>query len=288
MTETVTPTSSAPDPREAIRAKYGAVAGSSFDTAPPPVAFSISCEGLEGTGKTKFALSGPRPLVIVNFGDRDPNILLYAMSPEERRGVTIYNLQPTTPEGWTFQEAVKSLTALTEIITVEAPRMPGGTFVLDGGSSWWSAMQRVFVEPKEKERLAKGLKSTGGIIYAEANDRVRGILGYVKGLGCFLMITHQMSQDWDASGPIAGSYSPKRNSQIAGIVEVVLRFEKFCVVCGAPQCQNKDHVGRVHKTRIIKFAGNTALEGLWIDNADFAKIYSLYASKPFVQQAFEA
>lgn len=272
------------DPRETVRAKYNVTRGGTFDHS-TPLTFSLSLEGLEGTGKTHFAINTmPLPLVLVNFGDRSAVPFLYKMAPERAKQIMIYDIQPKSEEGWTFEEAVKSLISLTEIIQAEAPRMPGGSFILDGGSSWWSAMQRVFVEPKEKERLAKGQKSTGGIIYAEANDRVRGILGFIKTKACFLAITHQMSQDWDREGPIPGSFSPRRNSQIAGIVEVVLRFAKFCTVCAAPDCQNPQHAGRVHKARLVKFAGNTSMEGLWIDDPTFAKIYAMYSGQAFKQQ----
>lgn len=271
------------DPRIRVREKYGARPASEFDRN-TPITFSMSLEGLEGTGKTHFAvMTMPLPLVFVNFGDRPVTPFLYMLSPERAKYVIPYDIQPSTEEGWTFQEATKSLQALGEIIKAEAPRMRGGSFVLDGGSSWWSAMQRVFVEPKEQARLAAGQKSMGGLIYAEANDRVRGILGYLKSYGCFLAITHQMAQDWDASGPIPGSYSARRNSQIAGAVEVIIEFEKRCSVCNAPSCKTRDHTGRKHFARLVKFAGNTAMEGLVIENPDFAKVYALYTGKQFEQ-----
>ncbi len=151
--------------------------------------------------------------------------------------------------------------------------MRGGTFGLDGGSSWWSTMQTVFVEPKEKAAELAGKKRAGGLIYEEGNARARGILGYLKSIGCFLAMTHQLKQDWAADGPIPNQYSAKRNSQVPYLMEVVLRLAKFCATCGTPNCQNKTHIGRTHTSRLEKLSGNTALEGMWVDNLDFTTLY---------------
>jgi hypothetical protein len=245
------------------------------------IPFSMSLDGLEGTGKTYFALRLPKPLILVNFGDRPPHSLLYDMSPEERKGIYIKDIQPKSPEGWTFDEAVNSLIELNKIISAAAPMMPGGTFVLDGGSSWWSVMQQVFVEPKEKERLAAGKKLIGGIIYEEANNRVRGVLGHLRASGCFLAITHQLRQDWGPDGPIPNSYSPRKNSQVPYLVEVELEFFKLCATCNAPACQNNSHVGRKHFARIKKLSGNTSLEGMVIENLTFPKLYKMQTGQEF-------
>lgn len=271
--------------REELRAKLGALNVETDFDQNVPVAFSVTLDGLEGTGKTHFIIKTmPRPLVIVNFGDRSPNQFLYRMTEEERKDIVIYDIQPSTPDGWTYQEAVKGLMSLAEIIQTEAPHMPGGTFALDGGSSWWSVMQQVYVEPKEKERMAKNLKQVGGIIYEEANGRVRGVLGNIKAHGCFLAMTHQLKQDWDANGPIPGQYSAKKNSQVPYIMEVEVRLFKLCKACNAPNCQNllPEHMGRKHMARINKLSGNTTLEGIVVENLDFAALYKMQCGKSFV------
>lgn len=243
--------------------------------------FSVSLDGLEGTGKTYFALRMPKPIVIVNFGDRNPEILLYDMTPEERAGIYTTNIQPSGPEGWTFQEAVESLKTLNTIVATAAPQMPGGTFVLDGGSSWWSVMQQVFVEPKEKERLAAGKKQVGGIIYEEANNRVRGVLGHIKSNGCFLAMTHQLKQNWDDKGPIPDSYSPRKNSQVPFLMEVEVEFFKVCSQCGGKGCVTQGHFGRKHMARLKKLSGNTQLEGLVLESLDFAKLYKMQTGREY-------
>lgn len=249
-----------------------------------PISFSISLDGLEGTGKTHFIMfTMPRPLVVVNFGDRSANQFLYRMTDEEREGVYTYDIQPSSPEGWTFAEAVKSLVTLNTIIAEMAPSMPGGTFALDGGTSWWSVMQQVFVEPKEKERMVAGKKQVGGIIYEEANNRVRGVYGHIKSNGCFLVMTHQMKQDWDKDGPVVGSFSPKKNSQIQYLAEAEVTLMKFCLQCQGFACEKEGHMGRKYVGRIKKLSGPSgkALEGIQIENLTFPVLYKLQTGKTF-------
>lgn len=243
--------------------------------------FSVSLDGLEGSGKTYFALRMPRPTVLVNFGDRSASILLYDMTPEERKGIYTTDIQPKSPEGWTFGEAVESLKTLNGIVAAAAPAMPGGTFILDGGSSWWSVMQTVFVEPKEQAALAAGKKRAGGLIYEEANNRVRGVLGHIKANGCFLAITHQMKQNWDKDGPIPDSYSAKKNSQIPFLVECEVEFFKVCKTCGGKGCLTAGHFGRTHKARLRKLSGNTGLEGLVLDGLTFQGLYKMQTSREY-------
>ncbi len=265
--------------KDALRAKYAQsgtlISGSTFAEEDHPPTFSISLEGLEGTGKTHFViLTMPLPMVIVNFGDRNPIPFLYQMPEERRKQITIYNIQPPSEQGWDFANAVGSLKELGEIVRVEGPGMTGGTFAFDGGSSWWSVMQQVFVEPKEKAAEAAGKKKAGGLIYEEANNRARGVMGYIKTLGCYFVMTHQLKQDWASDGPIPNQFSPRRNSQVPYLMEVVVRMMKVCSSCKAPNCQNKDHVGRLHMSRLEKLSGNTGLEGMWVENLDFPMLYS--------------
>jgi len=243
--------------------------------------FSVSLDGLEGVGKTYFALRMPKPIVVVNFGDRAPEILLYDMTTEEREGIFTTNIQPKSTEGWTFTEAVESLKTLNTVVATTAPKMPGGTFVLDGGSSWWSVMQQVFVEPKEKAAMAAGKKKAGGLIYEEANNRVRGVVGHIKANGCFLALSHQLRQNWDATGPVPDSYSPRKNSQIPFLMEVEVEFFKVCSMCGGKGCITTGHFGRKHMARLKKLSGNTALEGLVVEALTFQSLYKMQTSRDY-------
>ncbi len=257
-------------------------AGDEFDVN-APVSFSVSYDGLEGAGKTYIIINTmPRPLAIINFGDRSALQFLYKMTPEEREGIYTIDIQPSSPEGWTFTEAVESLKTLNTVVATMAPNMQGGTFALDGGSSWWSVMQQVYVEPKEKERMAAGTKKTGGIVYEEANNRVRGVIGHIRANGCFLALTHQMKQNWDKDGPVIGSFSPKKNSQVPFLMEVEVTLMKLCsaktgenAVCNAFACEKVGHVGRDHFGRIKKLSGNTTLEGMQIKGLTFPMIYQM-------------
>lgn len=243
--------------------------------------FGVSLDGLEGAGKTYFALRMPKPIVLVNFGDRNPEILLYDMTEDERKDIYTTNIQPTSTEGWTLGESVESLKTLNTLVAAAAPVMPGGTFILDGGSSWWSVMQQVYVEPKEQAALAAGKKRAGGLIYEEANNRVRGVIGHVKANGCFLAMTHQLKQNWDANGPIPDSYSAKKNSQVPFIMEVEVEFFKVCSQCGGKGCLTAGHFGRTHKARLKKLSGNTALEGLVLDSLVFPKLYKMQTNREY-------
>jgi len=267
--------------QQALEAKGIAINDASMLDPTSLLPFSVSLDGLEGSGKTYFSLRMPKPIVLVNFGDRSPEILLYDMTDEERDGIYTTNIQPSSPEGWTFTESVESLKTLNAVVSTAAPLMPGGTFILDGGSSWWSVMQTVFVEPKEQAALATGKKRAGGLIYEEANNRVRGVLGHIKANGCFLAITHQLKQNWDANGPVPDSYSAKKNSQVPFLMEVEVEFFKVCKDCGGRGCVTPGHFGRTHKGRLKKLSGNTALEGLVLDSLDFPKLYKMQTSRDY-------
>lgn len=255
--------------------------GREFDINIPP-SFAVSYDGLEGSGKTYIIINTmPRPLVIVNFGDRSALQFLYKMTEEERKGIYTIDIQPSSPEGWTFTEAVESVKQLNTVVQTIAAKMPGGTFAIDGGTSWWSVMQQIFVEPKEKERMAAGKKKTGGIIYEEANNRVRGVIGHVMSQGCFLAMTHQMKQNWDGDGPIPNSFSPKKNTQIPYLMEVEVTLMKLCSTCKAFKCDQEGHVGRTHIGRIKKLSGNTDLEGIQIEGLTFPQIYTMQTGVPY-------
>jgi len=245
--------------------------------------FSVSLDGLEGAGKTYFALRMPKPIVLVNFGDRNPDILLYDMDERERDGIFTTNIQPKSPEGWTFAEAVESLKTLNTVVSTAAPKMQGGTFILDGGSSWWSVMQQVFVEPKEQAALAAGKKKAGGLIYEEANNRVRGVLGHIRANSCFLAITHQLRQNWDANGPVPDSFSARKNSQVPFLMECEVEFFKVCSICSGKGCQVPGHFGRTHMARLKKLSGNTALEGLVVEKLTFESLYKMQTGRDYVR-----
>lgn len=274
--------------RAALEAKYQArgayISEETFKDWNDEVPFSISLDGREGTGKTQFyMLTMPRPLVVINFGDRSPLQFFYRMSPEERKDIKVFDLQAKTSSGFTEAEGRVAVGEMADIIDAYAANMRGGTFALDGGSSWWSVMQQVFVEPKQRQRELAGEKQVGGIVYEEANGRVRGVIGYLKSQGIYLAMTHQMKQDWDAKGPIPNQYSPRKNSQIPGLMEVEITTTKRCVVCSAPDCQNPQHVGRKHYGTIKKLSGNTALEGTTLEglDLDFSTVYRLQNGREY-------
>ena len=90
----------------ASRERYGGQAASSIkhrsDRTTP---FSISVEGLEGTGKSFFGLTScPLPIVHVNFGDRDATPIIDQLDDDRAAAVTTYNFYPKSAEGWTRQE----------------------------------------------------------------------------------------------------------------------------------------------------------------------------------------
>ncbi len=102
----------------ALRAKFAAkgafIDGASFKHEDHPITFSISLEGLEGTGKTDFIVNTmPLPIVLVNFGDRSAIPFLYNMDEARRSQVHIYDIQPSSDQGWTLAEAIDSLKQLS-------------------------------------------------------------------------------------------------------------------------------------------------------------------------------
>jgi len=276
---TPTPPPTTPSPT------YAVLDGSTLDVAHPPILpFSISVEGLEGTGKTYFSLlTCPTPIVMINFGDRDPRHYLYSMPNDRRAKVRLINFHSRNPGGWTRQEAAESLSQLTQAAQLETAdgRLNCGTFIIDSGSTWWQAVQEVHVAPLEEKRIASGEKQTGGLIYGRANLIVSGILNYIKNQGCFLVITHTKRQRWGSDGPVPGAFDPQYNSRVPYIVEVRLDLRTECPSCGGRDCQAKGHVGRKHIGRILKFGNNTGMVGMEIENPTFSVIYSLYRGQEF-------
>ena len=275
-----------------VRAKYKALAGDSFSLEDKILPFSISVEGLEGTGKTQFGLlTCPTPVVHINFGDRDATSFLYDMSAERRSKTTLYSFAPSDTKGWTRDEAKQSLFALSDIAKNEMSdgKLAGGTFILDSGSSWWDAVQEVYVAPLEEQRETEGKRKSGGLIYGQGNLVVSGVVSWIKNQGAFFVLTHQKRQRWDKDGPVPGAFDPRINSKIPYLVEVRLDLRKECAavvngrICGGADCQGKGHIGRKHIARIIKFGRNTAMEGIELEdsNITFANIYMLYAGRPF-------
>lgn len=269
---------------EDVRSKYGAVSGADVVTNGGPLTFSISVEGLEGTGKTRFGLlTCPRPLVHLNFGDRDATPLLYDASEERRKDITLYAQHAQSPDGWTRAEAKESLDALAEIARghLSDGALAGGTFIIDSGSTWWEALQEVYVAPEQEKRDASGGKRRGGLEYTKANMILSGVLNWIKNQGAFLIITHTKAQEWDAQGPVPGKYRARLNNRVPYIVEVRLDLTKDCAECGAPDC--KAHIGRKHIGQLLKFGRNTALEGMKFEDKaiTFDMIYKLYTGGAF-------
>lgn len=268
---------------EDVRTKYNAVAGADAVTS-GPLTFAISVEGLDATGKSRFGLlTCPRPIVHINYGDRDVRSILYDASPERRKDITLYEQHAQSPDGWTRAEAKESLDALAEIARghLSDRGLAGGTFIIDSGSTWWDSLQEVYVAPEMEKRDASGGKRRGGLEYTKANMILSGVLNWIKNQGAFLVITHTKAQEWDAQGPVPGKYRARLNNRVPYIVEIRLDLTKECMECGAPDC--KAHVGRKHFGQLIKFGRNTALEGMKFEDKaiTFDMIYKLYTGDAF-------
>jgi len=247
-----------------------------------PLTFAMSVEGLEGTGKTRFGLlTCPTPIVHLNFGDRDPTPLLYDIPPERNAKIRLGGFQAKSTDGWTRDECREALRELAETAKEELSdgKMAGGTFILDSGSTWWDAMQEVYVAPEQEKRDASGGKRRGGLEYTKANLIVRGVLTWIRSQGAFLVITHTKTQEWDKEGPIPGKYKAKLNNAVPYIVDVRLDLTKTCAECGAPDC--KSHMGRKHWGQLVKFGRDTSLEGMKFESPTFSFLYRLYTKQEY-------
>lgn len=261
---------------------YKTIKGAEFDVTSEPAPFSMSVEALEGAGKTRFGLIGtPGPVVHVNYGDRDATIFLYQMDEQRRSEVTMYDFQAPSSEGWSHAEGMQSLKDLSAIAKdhLAGGKMAGGTFILDSGSSWWETVQECYVKPQTEAR-GDG-KKVGGLEYMQGNLIVSGVVSWLKSQGVFVILTHRKRQDWGSSGPIPNSYSPQINRKVPYLVEVRLDLFKVCNTCGSQECRAPGHVGRTHKGRLLKFAAQTMLEGMELqqDQCNFATVYRMYTGK---------
>lgn len=269
---------------EEVRKKYGAVNAADIVENGDPLTFAMSVEGLEGTGKTWFALQTcPRPICHVNFGDRDATSQIYEMSEGRRKDTTLYALHSESPGGWTLEEGRQSLVTLSDIAKKEIGdgKLKGGTFVIDSGSTWWSVIRKVHVVPKQEARRSSGGKEMGGLEYEGANLIVSGVLSWIKNQGVFLVMTHTKTTVWDREGPIDGKYKPQLCGRVPYLVEVQIDLTKQCAdeKCGAPDCRR--HTGRRHFGQFVKFGRDTAVEGMRLEGLKFETVYAMYAKSKF-------
>lgn len=264
---------------------YETIDGATFDTTIPGnglTPLSLSVEGLDSAGKTYLTLmTMPLPVVHVNFSDRDATGFLYEMAPERRARTKLYSFKATTTKGWTREEGAESLAELSAIAQMEMGegKLRGGTFILDSGSSWWENVQEVYVAPLEEERIRQGDKKTGGLVYGPANLVVKGVINWLKNQGAFFAITHQLTQVWDAKGPVPGQWRARQNAQMPYIVDMRLRLSVTCNVCGAPECTASGHIGRTHWATATKFGMRTNLVGMQIASPRFSTFYRLYTGR---------
>lgn len=283
--------SEVPTVTEALE-KYGGRTAEAIIADKRPVTFATSLEGLEGTGKTWLPLmTWPLPMVYINFGDRDPSVLLYDKAMDGRRDqVYIYQFHAKTEEGWTRKEGNESLEAMAQIARahLSGSVLAGGTFVIDSGSSWWDVMQECHVAPEEEKAIAlanakgKDYRKSGALIYGKANLVVSGVLNWIKNQGAFLVITHQKAQEWNKDGPIPGRFKSRINSKVPGIVEVRINMIKECAICGGQECEVKTHTGRKYLGQIVKFGHDGKLiEGITLEDPTFPMIYKLYTGKEY-------
>ena len=264
---------------------YDVIRGATFDpvaAANSVTPMSVSVEGLDSAGKTYLTLmTMPLPVVHVNFSDRDATGFLYEMSPDRRAQTTLYSFKAKTTKGWTREEGAESLTELSAIAQAHMSdgKLAGGTFILDSGSSWWETLQEVYVAPLEEERIRQGDKKTGGLVYGPANLVVKGVINWLKNQGAFFAITHQLTQVWDAKGPVPGQWRARQNAQMPYIVDMRLRLSVTCNTCGAPECTASGHVGRTHWATVSKFGMRTNFVGMQIASPRFATFYRLYTGR---------
>ena len=268
---------------------YKKIVGKDFDTSNGRPTFSLSVEGLEGTGKTHFSLlTTPLPVVHVNFSDRDATWFLYNMDEKRRQQTTLYSFQAKDSTGWTRPEGLESLTELSKIAREHLAdgKLANGTFVIDSGSSWWEVVQACYVAPEQEKRQAEGGKKAGGLEYMRGNLIVNGVVNWIKNQGAYVILTHRKTQQWDKDGPIPGRYKAQINRKVPYLMEVQLDLYKTCAVCSSEECEAKSHQGRKHMGRLLKFSANTALEGfaweLTPEDQGFSMLYRLYTgSEPF-------
>ena len=264
---------------------YSVIDGSRFDVADPTngvVPLSMSVEGLEGTGKTYFGLmTGPLPVVHVNFSDRDATPFLYDMMPERRLLTRLHQFRARDTGGWSRQEGKEALVKLSEIAQEEMAdgKMRGGTFIIDSGSSWWEVVQEVFVAPELERQQQDYGKQVGGLAYGSGNLIVKGIINWLKAQGAFVILTHQLTQVWDAKGPVPGKWRARQNNQVPYMVEVQMRLSKTCNACGGPECMAPNHIGRTHWSHLMKFGKRTELEGTTFSNPSMSAVYGMYTGR---------
>jgi hypothetical protein len=161
-----------------------------FLDAPEPSSggYSINIEGLEGTGKTHLALTGPAPIAYL-YGDRNAEDVLRQAA---KQGVAVYpqrfiwTFPPTEDLDVIANSARPVWTKFVELYH-RALNSQARTVVVDTGSFFW--------ELRRAARFGKLLK-VPPIMYAEINTQFSNLINSGRDSGRNVVWVHRLQDEW--------------------------------------------------------------------------------------------
>ncbi len=275
---------------------------------------TISGAGLQGSGKTAWALNSmPTPMLHVNF-DRPSEHLRYSMPKGRAQDIVPIEIGPEMfgdSLEWTELTANQAIEKMLRAFQDYLPALSGGTVVLDGGGMLNQLVQLKELAAIKRTREAKDQKLFP-FDYAPINAWFTGVLSRLNRAETHFYLTHQLSEKWGSDGPL-GTYYAQSNSSVPKVIEVEMWFWCLCaqitnldkllktkkgetvpakVLCKKHECTAAGHTGRMFTTRIMQNKLNKKAEGLTKDDTedspyDFGWLYRTTFGREYGEEVKE-
>lgn len=222
----------------------------------------MSISGLEGAGKTSFALTAPSPIYAFDFDQNlDPLVGPWqAANPGKELYAKQYRLKPFA--SITEQKAMYSQ-FLHDIDEVTGDLVDGGTVLIDTGTHVWQLIQAIDIEEIRATRVGKPNEDkVYPFDYARANKHMEDVVARLKDNPRLnVVLTHRMKEQYDAKGSGTGMYIPQGYKGIPYLATVNARLSK----------------NTAHKRflTIDKCTPNTYIEGMVLEDATWDMLIAL-------------
>jgi len=184
---------------------------------------TVMLYGERKTGKTTFALSAPKPMVVLDFELGIDGVEKRYIQDEDK--ITVHSLvsQAVIDKRKNLTVAKEFWKEIQEIYN-DALEDPGvASIVLDTGSSVWDACRHCYLaELKEKEPSRVQLTP---VEYTEPNRRMKNFIIQSRLHNKVLVITHHTKEEYVKNEP-TGNYTWDGFKHAGDLCDVVLYFRK--------------------------------------------------------------
>lgn len=229
--------------------------------------------GRPKTGKTRFALSCPSPIYVI---ETEPGLKpLSKLFPEKE----IYYIDAYVPDAEGVFEAdvsktLEKISAAVKIIRQKCNADPKsvGTVVLDSVTDIWKwVMEWMKLEILKIDRTARVRQQWD---YGHANGKYQNIIMQFISLPCHIVLTAQDKEEYAGAGQPSGLYEPSWMWQTPQWVDLRINLVRLQNL----KDQKIRYAGTIVESRHMDDDKNP-LAGESVDNIDFDKVLSLIKRK---------